>query len=274
MLYHILIRTIYFTSFWLLHDKNSFGGLKMIKLFKIFFIIALTIATASMLYSHASWIKIDSVDKNSKTIFLKIAHGHAFPEGGHKLNAEFVKLFTVDDSGKKASIPLDKSGDGLSASLNMQNSGTSRLCFTYLKGIMSKTTRGWKQGGKDLYPDAIQRMMQVVTGNAVYGSGIKELKKMSPSGLPVELLLEESGKTITLTLYKDSKPYPNANVYVQLPGKEEALIGKTDAKGTVKTVPPAQKGEMLFVADFKIEYPAGSDVNYENYSSSLYLRLE
>jgi uncharacterized GH25 family protein len=229
------------------------------------------IMISGLTYSHSSWIRLVKADKNNRAVFVRIAHGHKFPEGGHKLLPEFLKVYSISDTGIKTYLNMDKSGDGLSGSFMTTALGNQHFCFIYDRGVMSKTTQGWKQGGKDLYPKAIQRMKSIVCGNGFIGSLLKEIH---PAGLPVELVLMNSGKEITLRLLKDAKPYANADILIQLPGKEEKLIGKTGANGEIKIGLPAEKGEMLFAAEFKITYPADQEVNVENYCATLYLNLE
>lgn len=243
----------------------------MRNIFKVLCLSVSMIMISSLTFSHSSWIRLAREDKNSKSILVMIAHGHKFPEGGHKLQPEFVKVYEIDGKGNKTQFLLNETVNSLSGSFKKDVQKGGRFCFVYDRGVMSKTTRGWKQGGKDVHPEALQRMRSLVSGCGLIGM---DLKETSPMGFPVELLLVKFDKDVTLHLLKDSKPYAGADIMVQLPGKEEKLAGKTDAKGEIKIALPARKGEMLFAAEFRINHPAGSDLDVENFNATLYLNLE
>jgi uncharacterized GH25 family protein len=246
----------------------------MNKVFKILSIAAILMIISSLSYGHLSWIRIEKAGDAGQSVRITVAHGHKFPEGGHQLVSEFVKAFYISETGEKSPFIFEKPAEGLSGSFKIAKPGVHRFCFVYDRGVMSKTTQGWKAGGKDMYPKAIERMKTVQTGTSLIKAGSGAWGKIAPAGLPVELLPVKFGKEMTLRLLKDAKPYPGADIILQLPGKDEKLIGKTDAKGEIKIVLPTERGEILIGAEFRIDHPAGSEVNRENYAAALYLNLE
>jgi len=246
----------------------------MNKVFKILSIAAIFMIISSLSYGHLSWIRIEKTGDAGQSVRITVAHGHKFPAGGHQLASEFVKAFYISEAGEKSPFKFEKSAKGLSGSFKIIKPGVHRFCFVYDRGVMSKTTQGWKAGSKDMYPKAIERMKTVQTGTSLIKSGGGAWGEIAPAGLPVELLPVKFGKEMTLRLLKDSKPYPGADIILQLPGKDEKLIGKTDAKGEIEIVLPTEKGEILIGAEFRIDHPAGSEVNRENYAAALYLNLE
>jgi uncharacterized GH25 family protein len=246
----------------------------MNKIFKILSIATILVIISSLSYGHLSWIRIEKASDAGQSVRITVAHGHKFPEGGHQLTPEFVKAFYISQAGEKSLFKFDKSVEGLSGSFKIIKPGVHRFCFVYDRGVMSKTTQGWKAGGKDIYPKGIERMKTVQTGTSLIKTGSGLWGEIVPAGLPVELLPVKFGKEMTLRLLKDTKPYPGVDIILQLPGKDEKLIGKTDTKGEIKIVLPTEKGEILIGAEFRIDHPAGSVVDRENYASSLYLNLE
>jgi uncharacterized GH25 family protein len=246
----------------------------MNKLFRILSIAGIFMIISSLSYGHMSWIRIEKTGDAGESFKITVAHGHKFPQGEERLSAEFLKIYYVSESGVKSPFNFEKPAAGLSGLFKVVEPGIQRFSFIYDRGVMSKTTQGWKTGGKDKYPKAIGRIRTVQTGTSLLKTGSTAWNEIAPVGLPVELLPVKFGKEITVSLLKDGKAYAGADIIIQLPGKDEKAVGKTDSKGEIKIVFPVEKGEILIGAEFRIDNPAGSEVNRENYAASLYLNLE
>lgn len=236
--------------------------------------LSLFFVASVLSFGHASWVRIEKADDAGKTIRLTVAHGHTFPKGEHDLSAEYVKVNYVSESGAKSLYKFEKPDEGLSGLFNVAKPGIQRFYFVYDHPVMSKTTQGWQEGGKDKYPNAFETARVTHAGNSFLKPTGTEWKEIVPAGLPVELIPVKFGKDMTFRLLKDGKPYEGADVVLQVPGKDETKLGKTDSKGEIKVVLPVEKGEVLITAGFKVKYPAGSELDWENFAAVFYMNLE
>lgn len=73
----------------------------------------------------------------------------------------------------------------------------------------------------------------------------------TPAGLPVELTAKREGNVLLVTVLKDGKPVPTAEIVATVPGSEEALTTETDEQGraTLKFNGEGWIGVRAMVAD-------------------------
>jgi uncharacterized GH25 family protein len=233
--------------------------------------VLLAMATASLTWAHFVWISPQEMTLAAgQTVKVQLGNGHKFQASESAMSAEGLKVWAVAPSGKKQELTVAKSGNWLAADYQAAEAGVHWFYFVRDRGVMSRTPKGVKPGGKDKNPDATASFKSFGTGFA-HSPG-KAVQK--PMGLPFETIAEVKPGQVVVTVLHDGKPSAGAEVSVSWPGQEEVEIGKTGADGKLTyKVPAGKKGAVLFIGERQDKAPAGAAYDTQNYASTTQVLL-
>jgi uncharacterized GH25 family protein len=223
--------------------------------------------------AHLSWIRLreDSL-KTGVIAHVSLDHGDVFPISEGTLPIDHVSAHVIAPDGHRGTLELKEEGTSLTATYVPQELGLHIFYYVYDPGIMSKTTEGWKIGGKDQFPSAFDRLRGIQTAIAYIFVENPRWTSIRPLGLPIELVPEVVGEDLVLTLLKDSEPFAGAAILVLPPGEEAQSVGTTDDAGMVMYRSPSGfAGEVAFGVKVKLPMPAGSDFKRDVFFTTLCL---
>jgi uncharacterized GH25 family protein len=231
--------------------------------------------TSPNLLGHFTWISpISTSLKVGETVMVRVGNGHEFPQSETALPMDNLKVFAVSPGGAKTDLQPSVAGDALSAEYKVTQPGMHLFYLVQDRGV-SKTSTGWKPGGRDQHPNAAQTMKLFRSAVAYGMTAGSKFQRLKPQGLPFEMLAEVEPGQISLLVLKDSRPCHNAQVVALSPQRDEQVLGKTDAQGRLVFRGAAGvKGPMLFSASYQETSPKGSNYDSLNHSAAIYLWLE
>lgn len=229
--------------------------------------LALAAACAAALCAHYTWLAPSETNwQVGKTVTLRIGHGHKFPASEEAIGTRNLEMFVVAPSGARTAVPAQAQGAAVEGVFTVKESGPHRAAFVSDRGIVSRTPNGVRPGGRDKNPNAAQAYRTLRT--AVAYSGAAPAK---PLGLEVELTGALVNGVWEVTLLRHGKPVAGAAVEVFLAGAPKAVsAGKTGPGGKV-TYKPTGQGPAMFFVELKDPAPAGSQHDFVNYSTALYV---
>jgi uncharacterized GH25 family protein len=228
-------------------------------------IAALTLSTA---FGHYTWVEPSAPLVAGKPVKIMVAHGDRFPHGDEAINAAQVKLAVLAPSGARAELKAAVAGNTVLADFTPRESGAHRIVFTQDRGVMSRTPKGVKSGGRDKNPGATEAFALVRTGvSYVGGAG-----GATPSGLDLEITAQYAGGVWQLQLWRGGSPLAGETIQVLRKEHEDgSAIGKTGADGKLVYKPADATGPALFLAEVKEKAAVGGPVDYRTFSTSTYV---
>ncbi len=209
--------------------------------------------------AHFTWIRIYTGElRPGVEASAMISHGHDFPLIGVTPAFDETKVYVKDfRKDKTEQLKADRQSGFLGAPVVVPAEGVYAFYFITDRGVMSKTTRGWKPGGLDKYPKAIDSYKKYEASVAYVKSPKADWVNPKPLGFRLELVpLKISAGEVKLQLLLDGKPLAGKRIRLAMALKKPQIIGKTDDKGLISYQPA--KGfhaELLFSATENIPAP-------------------
>ncbi len=229
----------------------------------------LSLVAGACAMAHLTWIFAPALEVG-KPATVQIGHGHEFPDSEEVVNASQIKAVAIAPSGARTDLKPSAAGKALSAPYTPKEPGLHRIAFVQDRGISSRTPTGVKPGGRDKNPTATQASRILRTGITYAAAGKPTAADGKPAGLEIELTGAFAKGVWTITLLKQGKPVPGAEVEVYLAGNHQPVhTAKTVAGGTITWKPAAAKGAALFAADWKEPAPAGANFDFTTCETSL-----
>lgn len=226
----------------------------------------LALATATVAWTHYTWVAPSGPLQAGKPIRIMVAHGDRFPQTEEAVNAAQVQLFVIAPSGARTDLKPASAKTFVAADFTPKENGAHRLAFAQDRGAISRTPQGVKAGGRDRNPNAVEAFTMLRTG--VWHSG----KGHKPVGLDVELTADLNGGAWTVQLLRSGKPLAGQPVQVVPNGEEKAVdLGKTGVDGKVTYKATAAHGPAMFLSEFSEKAPAGSPIDARRFSTTLYV---
>jgi uncharacterized GH25 family protein len=225
-------------------------------------------ALAATAFGHFTWVAPSGELAAGKPIKIMVAHGDRFPHGDEAINAAQVKLWMLSSSGVKTDLKPVATKTAVLADFTPTQTGPHRIVFTQDRGVMSRTPKGVKPGGRDQNPGATESFALLRSGLHYLGSNTAALPAL---GLDLELTAHADKGNWNLQLLRGGKPVAGETVKVLLNNQEEgAAVGKTDANGKLVFKPAAgYKGPVLFLAEVKEKLTGAID--YRTISTSTFV---
>lgn len=236
---------------------------------------ALLALAASTLAAHFSWVSpLSAPLVVGETVDVQVGNGHHFPESEAVMKGT-TKIFVIAPSGSKTKLNGASSGKATVAPFKVAEAGMHRFYFVNDRGVLSRTTQGYRSGGRDKYPRALESYRLYRTGVAYGLTPGAKYAEAKPVGLDFEVLGRIEGDSITLTVLKGGKPCPNAEIHLGTPKDHRGVeIGRTGPDGVFRyTSAGALSGRTLFLAEFSEKAPAGADYDRTDYTGALHLDL-
>jgi uncharacterized GH25 family protein len=230
----------------------------------------LTLAAALSASAHFAWLETDkAVVKAGETVKVKVGYGHEVGDSESAVSLDNLQLWAISPSGAKAALKPSVADKWVVADFTAKESGTYRFVMTQDRGVMSQTTKGYKAGGRDLHPDAKKSMKLWRSAVTYTSTDAAKADAGSAAGLPFEVIAARKGDNVEMTVYREGKPFPGAEVSLNVPGSEDAnKIGDTDGNGRfVHKVSGA--GPKLFLITTAEPAPKGANYDTFNLTSVL-----
>ena len=217
----------------------------MINVRKKTLVALVTVATA---FGHYTWVAPTEALTAGKPVKIMVAHGDRFPHGDEAIDAAQVKLWMLAANGAKTDLKPIATKTTVLADFTPTTSGPHRIVFTQDRGVMSRTPKGVKSGGRDKNPTATESFALLRTGLHYMGN-----VSTAPVGLELELTAKLENGAWNLQLLRAGKPLAGETVKVLLKEQEtETAIGKSGADGKIVFTPAAgYKGPLLFLVELK-----------------------
>lgn len=230
-------------------------------------------AAGAALFAHATWIApVDGSLEVGKSVTVQIGNGHAFPQSESALSPQNLEMFAVAPSGGKVELKPVKSGSFLTAAYAVREAGVHRFVFVQDRGVMSRTPRGLKPGGRDQNPDAIQSRKVYSAAVAYAGTAGTSLAPAAPLGLTFEMTPHRTKEAVLVSVLLNSKPVAGVKIRAVLPGHKEQEVGATGTDGQFTyRVPSGLNGGFLLVATHSQRAAAGENYDTANYSTAVHL---
>jgi uncharacterized GH25 family protein len=224
-----------------------------------------------LLLAHYTWVSPVTLPLEvGKTAAVRISHGHKFPQSEEAINASQVQLYAVAPSGAKSILVAQRGAGMVNSEYAVKEAGLHRLVMVQDRGVMSRTPKGARPGGRQKNPDAVQASRTFRTAIAYTGTAGAKPVAPKPLGLEIEITGERSADGWRLQLLKNGAPMSGVEIQVFLQGAATAApLGRTSAEGRVEY--RAAKGPLLFVVEHKDKAPAGADYDNVNYETSLFV---
>ena len=227
----------------------------------------LSMLTLQLAFGHYTWVAAPGPFVPGKAIKIIVAHGDRFPHGDEAINAAQVRLYVLSASGVRADLkPAVVANTSVQADFTPHQAGPHRVVFTQDRGVMSRTPKGVKAGGRDKSPGATEAFALVRTGVSYVGGAEASV---TPLGLELEIMAQLVNGVWHLQLLRAGKAVAGETISVLLKEQEkESAIGKTAADGKLAYTPSAG-GPVLFLAEVK-EKSTGA-IDYRSFSTSTYV---
>jgi uncharacterized GH25 family protein len=257
--------------------SNWVMGSKLTRKLCFVFWLALALAwSSSGLLAHFTWISpVPAILSVGETVEIRLGNGHDFPVSESALPTENLKVYAIAPDGSRTDLKPAVKARALTASYAVKQPGAYVFYLIQDRGVVSRTTTGWKPGGRDQHPKATQAVRLFHSSVAWSSTSATEQPRMKPQGLPLELLAEMEGTRIVFTVFHDSKPVAGAELEMVAPGQDEQSIGRTGTDGRlVYTVPAGTRGERLFATHWSQRAAQGSAYDTDTRSASAYFRIE
>jgi uncharacterized GH25 family protein len=244
---------------------------------KIFLSVAIiSLLCASSVFAHFTWIHplLQSV-QIGENVAVRMSTGHAFPESEQAPSLEYLTSYAVSPSGQKISLQFTEEEYFLHSSYTVGEQGLHTLIIESDRGVISRTTRGWQPGGKDQHPHATSSMNLYTSALSHVYAGDNTPNGSEPIGLKFELTFTIERSRIVFIVYRNSQPLAGAEISVVKTGSRNAEpIGTTDSSGQLSCSRNDLTDEVLFIAQFRQDAPAGSNYDTDLMRSTLYLNLK
>lgn len=203
------------------------------------FILLGLFAMATLGWSHYNWLVRTHYSAAGDTAYLEIGHGHHFPASDEASSTAHLKAFLVTTDGSRQPVKIVAAPKSLKLEVKLPSKNLARVYYVRDRGVRSQTASGWKDGGRDQFPDAKASRKTVDYGIAWVGF-TGTTYNASPLGLDLELNYESGLRGRLVRVWRNGKPARDMEVMAILGEDREIKLGKTDRDGYVKvaeTVP-------------------------------------
>lgn len=235
--------------------------------------MALLLGGATALLGHFVWVgPMAGPLKVGQDAAIMVGNGHAFLGSESPAAQDGLKVWAITPAGASQPVAVSVADKFLKGSFPVKTDGVYRVVFTQDRGVMSRTPKGVKAGGRDQHPDATEAFKLFRSGIAYVGTPGKAFGKEKPVGLDFEMVPEKTADGVILTVLAGGKPLAGADISLAWPLKDEVDLGKTGADGkfTYK-FPAGAKSPALFVAESKVKAAAGAKFDVHTYASAVAL---
>jgi hypothetical protein len=212
--------------------------------------------------------------KKGEIAFFSLNHGHNFPESEESLDMDYIKAFVVLPSGENIELAPEKQEKSLMILYPVEETGSFFVYFEEDRGVMSRTPRGWQQGGKDMFPEADLSMKYYSSSLVHMRIGEGREVSLSPLGLPFELTGSIKNNVLNAAVFKQKQPVADVEISLVKEDTEPKVIGRTDKFGMIQYDLHDFKGKMLLIAAYSKEMPAEANYKEDRAASTLYLWLD
>jgi len=232
----------------------------------------LAITTCFGAAAHFAWLETEAKRLQvGQTTKVKIGFGHEVGNSESAINLDGLELFAISPSGKKVALNPVAADKWVVADFTATETGVYRFVMTQDRGVMSQTTKGFKPGGRDVYPDA-KKSMKMWRSAVTYVSAGGDQGHAASLGLPFEVMAQREGSKVLLTVLQGGRPFPNAEISLNVPGQEEAnKIGVSNQMGNFEYKVPGP-GPNLFLVTTASPAPPGANYDTENLTSVLVIQ--
>ncbi|MDX2179055.1 MAG: DUF4198 domain-containing protein [Bryobacteraceae bacterium] len=235
--------------------------------------LAAMLGAGSLMLGHFAWIgPVAAPLKVGETAKVHIGNGHDFPGSESPLSQDKLSVWAVAPSGAKMEVAVAPAEKHLMGTFPVKEAGVYRIVFTHDRGVFSKTTKGFKPGGRDMHPEATESYKLYRTAISYAATSGKAFGKEKPLGLLYEMVPEKTGEGVVVTVLAGGKPCAGAKISVVWPNKEDEEVGQTGADGKfLFKMAAGTKGPVLLLADHKTPAPKGAPYDTENWAGALAL---
>lgn len=239
-----------------------------------FFFLSAFLMTALLGWGHFNWLLRTHYSASGDTAYLEIGHGHGFPSSEEAASLTNLKAFFVGANGSRQPVKITAGAKSLRLEVKLPSKELARVYYVRDRGVRSQTANGWKEGGRDKFPDA-----KAVRKSSDYGISWVGFNgttyNAKPLGLGLELNYESGMRGRLVRVWRNGKPAKGVEVLAVLGEHREIKLGKTDRDGYVKvaeTVP--EHVPVLFSVAVTEQAPRGANYDQESLSCTLALPAE
>jgi len=235
--------------------------------------MAAVLGAASLLMGHFVWVgPVMAPLKVGEVAQIQIGNTDYFPDSDGPIPLDGLKVWAVGPVGAKVDVAVTPSEKFLRGTFPVKEAGVYKIVFTQERGVISKTPKGFKPGGRGQHPDATLSYRPHRTGLSYAATAGKALGREKALGLPFEIVPEKTAEGFLITVLAEGKPVEGATIGAAWPGKEHTEEGKTGPDGKfLFKLAAGTKGPLLLLADHKTPAPKGASYDTENWSATLAL---
>lgn len=242
---------------------------------------------ANVLCAHDLWSTADKPEPG-KPLSLVVGYGHDYPTWEAIPDDEYG-LFKTKIVGPKGDITTSPGTPNyVWQSSAPVEAGAYVTVADVAPVFWTSTPDGWSMKPKDQSPGAIScgRFIESAKGIVIVGSGGDGTAVSKPVGLPLEIVPASDptklkvGEALSLTVLKDGKPLPAAEVKARYAGFDKlagtsasAFSSPTDKDGKVSFVPLAA-GEWIVTVRSETPYADLKICDKEDYGTSLHFDIK
>lgn len=230
--------------------------------------------TAVLGWGHFNWLIRTHYNASGDTAYLEIGHGHGFPSSEEASSLAGLKAYLVGTNGSRQPVKIATSPKSLKLEAKLPSKQLARVFYVRDRGVRSQTANGWKDGGRDAFPDA-----KSVRKSADYGISWVGFEgttyNAKPLGLDLELNYESGLRGRLVRVWRKGKPAKDVEVLAVLGEHREIKLGKTDRDGYAKvTEAVPERAPVLFSVVLAEKAPKGAIYDQETLSCTLALPAE
>ncbi|MDZ7639181.1 MAG: hypothetical protein U5J83_13180 [Bryobacterales bacterium] len=167
-------------------------------------LLALLLA-ASLGWSHYTWLVRTHYSASGDTAYLELGHGHDFPVSEEAPATTHLKAFLVGEDGSRKPVKMATTPKSLKLEAKLASKKLARVYYVRDRGVMSQTSGGWKDGGRDQFPDAKASRKILQYGIAWVGF-TGTTNSSAPLGLELELNYESGLRGRMVRAWRKGKP--------------------------------------------------------------------
>lgn len=216
------------------------------------------VLTATLGWSHYTWLVRTHYSASGYTAFLELGHGDKFPISEEAPSTTYLKAFLVGQDGARRALEIATAPSALKIEAKLTSKQMARVYYVRDRGVISQTSSGWKDGGKDKYPDAKASRRSLQYGVSWVGF-TGTTNNAAPIGLELELNYESGIRGRLVRAWRNGKPLRNLEIVAILDDEKEIKLGQTDRDGYVKVSSVPEHVPVLFSASLTEKAPKGSN---------------
>jgi uncharacterized GH25 family protein len=236
-------------------------------------VLLLALVLTPLVFGHYTWLVRTHYSSSGDIAYLELGHGHEFPHSEEAMSAESLKVFVSGANGNAKALTPQRDGNVLKIEAPMAGRDLQRVYYVRDRGIMSQTADGWKQGGKDKFPQA-KTSRRIVQYGITWVGFTGTTTSARPLGLDLEMNYETGMRGRLVRVMRNGKPARDIEVRAVFSEEDERSLGKTDRQGYVSADTLPKNRAILFSASVEEPAPKNSNFNINALSCALSIPAE